>query len=206
MNFKVMTVAKEGFPFIFGLAMPSAICLALGFPWIGGVLLALALFVAFFFRDPRRNFQPAPGQVISPADGKIVSIRQEQGQEVLSIFLSVFNVHINRAPIGGKISKIDYKPGKFLVAFDERASSENEQNSITVEDGSKAVRFVQIAGLIARRIVCWKKEGQMLAAGERIGLIRFGSRVDVFLPPGSGIRVRLGDKVKAGVTVIGELP
>lgn len=202
-----MSIAKQGFPFILALAVPTVICFAAGFPWPGGALLFLTLFVVFFFRDPTRNYQPTPGQVVSPADGKVVWIRRgEEGQEVISIFLSVFNVHVNRSPIGGKIAKIDYRPGKFLIAYDERASTENEQNSISIDTGSHVVRFVQIAGLVARRIVCWVKEGETLTPGERIGLIRFGSRVDVFLPPGSKVQVQMNQKVKAGTSVIGELP
>lgn len=168
--------------------------------------MGLALFTAFFFRDPERNVQASAGQVLAPADGKVLSVRNENGQEALSIFLSIFDVHINRAPIGGRITKIEYKPGKFRIAYDERASSENEQNSITIERDGTMVRCVQITGLIARRIVCWKKEGDTLAAGERIGLMRFGSRMDVFMPAGSKIQVRAGDRVRGGLTVVGELP
>jgi phosphatidylserine decarboxylase len=123
----------------------------------------------------------------------------------VSIFLSVFDVHVNRSPIAGKISKIEYHPGKFLPAFDDKASLENERNSITIENENRTVRFVQIAGLIARRIVCWRSEGEKLQAGERVGMIKFGSRVDVFLPPGSVIQVQKGERVRAGETVIGEI-
>jgi phosphatidylserine decarboxylase len=200
-----MTIAKEGYPYILFLAAFSLIFFLLGFVWIGVVFLALALFVTFFFRDPERIFVVEHNQVLSPADGRVVSIRKEHGNEALSIFLSVFDVHINRAPIEGVIHKIEYKKGKFLAAFDERASIENEQNSITIENSGRAVRFVQIAGLIARRIVCWKREGEKLHAGERIGLIKFGSRVDVFLPEGSRWTVVKGQKVRAGKTVIGEM-
>jgi phosphatidylserine decarboxylase len=201
-----MSIAKDGYPFILGLAVPAAVCFALSLPWVGGALMGLALFTAFFFRDPERNVQASAGQVLAPADGKVLSVRNENGQEALSIFLSIFDVHINRAPIGGRITKIEYKPGKFRIAYDERASSENEQNSITIERDGTMVRCVQITGLIARRIVCWKKEGDTLAAGERIGLMRFGSRMDVFMPAGSKIQVRAGDRVRGGLTVVGELP
>jgi phosphatidylserine decarboxylase len=200
-----MTIAKEGYPYILFLAAFSLIFFLVGFIWVGVVFLSLALFVTFFFRDPERVFVAEPNQVLSPADGRVVSIRKEQGNEALSIFLSVFDVHINRAPIEGVVHKIEYKKGKFLAAFDERASTENEQNSITIENSGRAVRFVQIAGLIARRIVCWKREGEKLHAGERIGLIKFGSRVDVFLPEGSRWTVAKGQKVRAGKTVIGEM-
>lgn len=201
-----MSIARDGVPFILGLVAPAAVCFLLKAPVAGAVLLALALFVAFFFRDPDRRIQATANQVIAPADGKVLSVRNENGMEALSIFLSIFDVHINRAPFGGRITKVEYKPGKFLIAYDERASSENEQNSITIERDGTVVRCVQITGLVARRIVCWKKEGDTLAAGEKIGLMRFGSRMDVFMPAGSKILVRAGEKVKGGVTVIGELP
>ncbi len=142
----------------------------------------------------------------SPADGKVVWVRKQDGLEAISIFLSVFDVHINRAPISGKVSAIDYHKGKFLIAFDERASAENERNSITMEGKGYQVRFVQIAGLIARRIVCWRTPGENLRVGDRIGLIKFGSRVDVFLPAGSKVLVKKGDRVVGGKTAIGELP
>jgi phosphatidylserine decarboxylase len=182
----------------------AVIWFAFGFPVGGYIFLALGLFVLFFFRDPSREFHGGPGKIASPADGKIVSIRREGEQDVLSIFLSVFDVHINRAPISGTITEIAYKPGKFLVAFHEKASADNEQNSITIEQDGRAVRFVQIAGLIARRIVCWKKKGQKLQMAEKVGLIQFGSRVDVYFPPGAKPTVAMGQRVRAGETIVGE--
>src|SRR3990172_5228408 len=199
-----MSISKEGYPYIFPLAVLGVLGIVLHFWWIGGLLLALGAFVTLFFRDPERTFAGNSHQVASPADGKVLSVRNENRNPALSIFLSVFNVHINRAPIGGTITKIDYKKGKFLIAYDERASAENEQNSITIEKDGNAVRFVQIAGFIARRISCWRREGEALAVGDRIGLIKFGSRVDVFFPPGSVIHVKVGDKVAGGKTIIGE--
>lgn len=200
-----MSIAKEGYPFILILAAASVALFVFHQAAFALVLLALCVFVAYFFRDPERKLALAGPEVLSPADGKVVSVRNENGLETVSIFLSIFDVHINRAPVSGKITKIEYRKGKFLVAFDERASNENEQNSITIDHEGRTVRFVQIAGLIARRIVCWKKEGEKIEAGERIGLIKFGSRVDVFLPSGSRINVRVGQKVRAGETVIGEV-
>ena len=201
-----MSIAKEGYPYIAILGLAGIIALVAGWRWPGAGLLVLAAFVTFFFRDPDRKFEGSDQQIASPADGKVVSVRQENGQEAISIFLSVFDVHINRAPISGKVSGIDYHKGKFLIAFDERASLENERNSITMENQGKTVRFVQIAGLIARRIVCWSKPGETLQVGDRIGLIKFGSRVDVFLPAGSKIYVKRGDRVVGGKTAIGEFP
>jgi phosphatidylserine decarboxylase len=201
-----MSIAKEGYPYIAILGLAGIIALVAGWRWPGAALLVLAAFVTFFFRDPDRKFEGTERQIASPADGKVVSVRQENGQEAISIFLSVFDVHINRAPISGKVSGIDYHKGKFLIAFDERASLENERNSITMENQGKTVRFVQIAGLIARRIVCWRRPGETLQVGDRIGLIKFGSRVDVFLPAGSKIYVKRRDRVVGGKTAIGEFP
>jgi phosphatidylserine decarboxylase len=201
-----MSIAKEGYPYIAILGLAGIIALVAGWRYPGAALLVLAAFVTFFFRDPDRTFEGTDKQIASPADGKVVWIRQENGQEAISIFLSVFDVHINRAPISGKVSAIDYHKGKFLIAFDERASLENERNSITMENQGKTVRFVQIAGLVARRIVCWRNPGETLQVGDRIGLIKFGSRVDVFLPAGSKILVKRGDHVVGGKTAIGEFP
>ena len=201
-----MSIAREGYPYIAILGVAGLIALIAGWKWPGAALLVLAAFVTFFFRDPDRKFEGTEREVASPADGKVVSVRQENGQEAISIFLSVFDVHINRAPISGEISGIDYHKGKFLIAFDERASLENERNSITMTRKDATVRFVQIAGLIARRIVCWRKPGESLAVGDRIGLIKFGSRVDVFLPKGSKVYVKRGDRVIGGKTPLGELP
>ena len=199
-----MSIAKEGYKFVLFLAAISVIWFAVGFSIGGCIFLILSLFVLFFFRDPDRSFSGGADKVVSPADGKVVSIRKEGEQEVISIFLSVFNVHINRAPVSGTITDIQYRPGKFLAAFDPKASRENEQNSITIDHGGRTVRFVQIAGLIARRIVCWKRKGQELQLGEKVGLIQFGSRVDVFFPPGCKVAVQMGQKVKAGETIVGE--
>lgn len=202
-----MRIAKDGFPYIFFL-LPVGIALcAAGYIYAGIAFLVLGLFVTYFFRDPERNFAGGPRMVASPADGKVVSVRKEGEQEALSIFLSVFNVHVNRSPMAGVVSQVRYISGKFMGAFYEKASLENERNSITIQrpDGSQ-ITFIQIAGLIARRIVCWKKEGDTVGVGERVGLIKFGSRVDVILPPGSKILVKVGDTVRAGETAVGELP
>ena len=201
-----MSIAKEGYPYIAILGVLAIIAFIAGWKWPGLALLVLTAFVTFFFRDPDRTFEGTARQIASPADGKVVSVRQENGQEAISIFLSVFDVHINRAPISGNVTAVDYYKGKFLLAFDERASGENERNSITMEGQGHQIRFVQIAGLIARRIVCWSKPGENLAVGDRIGLIKFGSRVDVFLPAGSKIYVKRGDRVVGGQTPLGELP
>jgi phosphatidylserine decarboxylase len=162
----------------------------------------LAAFCLWFFRDPDRKVPPGP-VAVSPADGKVVVVKPEDaGATRISIFLNVFDVHVNRTPIGGKVACITYKKGEFLVASKEQASHSNEQNVITVDGAGSRVVFKQIAGLIARRIVCYKKPGDIVEAGERIGLIKFGSRVDVTLGPEWEVTVHPGERVSAGSSVI----
>jgi len=162
----------------------------------------LAAFCLYFFRDPERAVPSGP-VAVSPADGKVVAILPDPaGASRVSIFLNIFDVHVNRSPIGGKVMCVKYKKGQFLVASKESASHSNEQNVITVEGGGTRVVFTQIAGLIARRIVCTKKAGDIVDAGERVGLIKFGSRVDVFLGPEWEVAVRVGERVAAGSSVI----
>ncbi len=165
-------------------------------------LYILAAFCLYFFRDPERQIPEGP-VAVSPADGKVVAVLPDPaGANRISIFLNIFDVHVNRAPIAGKVMCVKYKKGQFLVASKEAASHSNEQNVITVEGGGSRVVFTQIAGLIARRIVCYKKAGDLVDAGERVGLIKFGSRVDVFLGPEWEVAVRVGERVSAGSSVI----
>jgi len=167
-------------------------------------LYILAAFCLYFFRDPERTIPEGP-VAVAPADGKVVAIkRDDAGANRVSIFLNIFDVHVNRTPIAGKIACIKYQKGKFLVASQEDASHSNEQNIITVDGGGSRVVFKQIAGLIARRIVCYKKVGDIVEKGERIGLIKFGSRVDVFLGPEWTVTVREGQRVSAGSSVIAQ--
>ena len=176
-----------------------------GFKYIAGLLFILALFIAFFFRNPSRRIPDGKNLIVSPADGKVVKIsRSESGDYCISIFLNIFDVHVNRSPISGKLTQLQYKRGKFKAAFDEQASQVNEQNIITVDGGDIQVTFKQIAGLIARRVVCWKRPGDRLEKGDLVGLIRFGSRVDVVLPGGVRIAVQVGDKVRGGSSVLGD--
>jgi phosphatidylserine decarboxylase len=176
---------------------------------------SLTLFVLFFFRDPNRKGMVDEDVVLTPADGKIMNIKEIEGAHNplgvdavrVSVFMSVFNVHVNRIPAGGKILKIIYQPGKFFSANLEKASSENENNRILIETAKgQQIMVVQIAGLIARRIACWIREGDTVRAGQRFGLIRFGSRVDLYLPVGSRIKARPCQKVRAGETILGYLP
>jgi phosphatidylserine decarboxylase len=175
-------------------------------PWVGSPFYVLAAFCLYFFRDPERV--PPPGDLLlSPADGKIVSIRPgpaELGPQAtrVSIFLNIFNVHVNRTPIPGVVKEVVYQRGKFLVASHEAASTENEQNTLVLEGLASRVMCRQIAGLIARRIVCYNRPGDTLAAGERIGYIKFGSRVDVIFGPEWKLEAKMGDKVLGGSTIL----
>lgn len=206
-------IAKEGFIFIAAGALFTLLGgLSLG--RIAGVLFgALTLFCIWFFRDPHRNIPQSEGLLVSPADGKVVDIsRTEEGRFLnkpaikISIFLNVFNVHVNRVPAAGKVIGIFYNAGRFFAANVPKASLENEQNAVVLETpAGKRIVCIQIAGLIARRIVCWIKEGSILTRGERFGLIRFGSRVDLFLPIETEIRVSLGQRVRGGETILGIL-
>ena len=203
-------MVKEGY--FFGLPLLALGGAASLHHWyiVGTVLVLLALFVFSFFRDPDRVIPSEPGAVVSPADGRVVVVTEEEnagrpGQRV-SIFLAIWNVHVNRAPASGTIVKMDYRPGKFLAAMRERASFENEQNVFTLSTESGEMVFKQIAGLIARRVVSWKKAGEQVLRGERIGLVRFGSRVDVWLPKGAEILVKVGENMKGGSSVIARWP
>jgi phosphatidylserine decarboxylase len=171
--------------------------------------LVLALFLLWFFRDPERVIPDAHGALVSPADGKVTHLSEcvEAGSpyQRISIFLSVFDVHVNRAPIGGVIREVRYQKGKFLNAMSVACAEENEQNIVTVEGEGQTVVFKQIAGLLARRIVFTKNVGDRVERGERIGIIKFGSRVDVFVPSSSAIQVKVGDKVKGGSSVLAYL-
>jgi len=208
-----MPIAREGWPLILVLLGLAVVMFLVRWPWVGGVFLFLGLFTAFFFRDPERPVPADPRLVLSPADGKVIVVGPApagnplgEGASQVSIFLSVFDVHVNRAPIGGRISKVEYHEGKFLPAFQDKASLANEQNSVTIEDGGRSVTFKQIAGLIARRIVFKKQVGDTVSAGERVGMIKFGSRVDMFLPKEVRLRVKKGDRVVGGMSAIGERP
>jgi phosphatidylserine decarboxylase len=165
----------------------------------------LAAFCLYFFRDPNREVPPGP-VAVSPADGKVVVVKPENGGQRISIFLNVFDVHVNRTPIPGRVTDVRYQGGQFLVASKEAASHSNEQNTITVDGTVEGqltrIVFKQIAGLIARRIICYKKPGDTVAAGERVGLIKFGSRVDVQLGPEWEVAVRVGQRVSAGSSII----
>ena len=177
---------------------------------VGGGLVLLGLFVFSFFRNPERNIPSEPGVLVCPADGRVVVSRDEpwngRAGKRVSIFLAIWNVHVNRAPAAGKITRLEYKPGKFLAAWDEAASLENEQNIFTQATEHGDIVYKQIAGWVARRVVSWKKAGETVARGERIGLMRFGSRMDIWLPSEAEIVVKVGDNVKGGTSVLARMP
>jgi phosphatidylserine decarboxylase len=196
-------IVKEAFRFLIPIFISAALAFAFGLYPAAFLVLLFAAFVAFFFRNPKREIPPDPRVIVSPADGKVVKVDRIGNVTKLSIFLSIFDVHVNRSPIAGRIEAIDYKKGKFKAAFNHAASVENERNVIMVADGNLKLVFTQIAGLIARRIVCWKKVGDTVAKGELIGLIRFGSRVDVLFPVGTEATVVRGMRVRGGESPIG---
>jgi len=206
-------LAAEGWIFIVPVAILATAAFLIQW-WIAGAVLALVfLFLLNFFRDPHRAGSERHIDVLSPADGTVVQIKDVPDGEVwqgltkqVSIFMSVFDVHVNRAPISGRIVHYRYNPGKKIAAFAEKSSTENEQNLVVIEDSHGGrVAFKQIAGLLARRIVFDKKEGDEVVRGERVGMIKFGSRVDMFFPPDADIKVGMRDKVKVGITVIAEI-
>lgn len=209
---RVLFLAPEGLPFV-GLGVALAVVGA-WFSWTAfAVLLGVAVLVALFFRDPSREVPPGAGLVVAPADGRVCLIGPapdahgaDPGSIQVSIFLSLLNVHVNRAPIAGTITEVAYHPGEFLPAFNDKASLRNEQNRVVIDGPEGRVGLTQIAGLVARRIVFRLAVGDEVERGERVGLIRFGSRTDIVLPSGTELRVALGDRVRGGRSILATLP
>jgi len=199
-------IAKEGFPFIIGSLAVFLILVIFPVKLIIFLSLVFGVFCLWFFRDPERNIPPFKEIMVSPADGRVVEVLETEyeGREVtkISIFMNVFNVHVNRMPIGGKIKSVTHKPGKFHAADKPEASYENEQNIIDIDTEFGEVTVKQVAGLLARRTVCNAEIGEELPIGERFGIIKFSSRVEVFAPKGFDISVKNGDIVRAGETVL----
>lgn len=198
----MVRVVRDGL--CYAVAFTAAGCLLwwLAGAWTAAPLWAAAAFSLYFFRDPEREI-PAGDVAVSPADGKILSVGPAgSGLTRVSIFMNIFDVHVNRAPIGGRISEVAYRKGRFLAANRERAAAENEYNHVVIQGEGTRVSFRQIAGLIARRIVFFKQPGDEVARGERVGLIKFGSRVDVFLGPEWEVAVRAGERVRAGASIL----
>jgi len=207
-------VAGEGYPFIGFAGFVTLITALLDYDMATLAGLAVTAFVLYFFRDPERVSPTAADAIVCPADGKVISIDKQFDDKFInehvykiSIFMNVFNVHVNRVPFAGTVTDIKYSPGRFYSANSERGALENETCAVVMEcENGRRFAFVQMAGLIARRIVCWAEKGDYLAAGQRFGLIRFGSRVDIYLPSQVQVEVSNGQKVKAGETVLGYFP
>jgi len=201
-----MALARESHPYLIvglGVTLGGAV---LGFPYLAAGALLISMFVAFFFRDPERDIPAGEDLVVSPGDGRVVEVLQSPEGLRISIFLSLFDVHINRIPVGGVIRDIRYRAGRFLPANMQGAALHNERNDLLIAAPWGEVRVAQIAGVVARRIVCWKKAGDRVQAGERFGLIQFGSRMEVLLPAGSAAEVGVGARVKGGSSILGRMP
>ena len=206
-----MTIAKEGFPIILFTASLSVATWAIGWLGLAGIFGILALGVLAFFRDPERCPPDGEDLIVAPADGKVVSITKvtqgslmKKAEARVSIFLSPLDVHINRSPIGGKVDDVKHTRGKFIAAYKDEASERNEQNSLKlVDDRGREVEVVQVAGVVARRIICRARKSDLLSRGARFGLIMFGSRTDLYLPASSRIEVSEGQRVKGGETIVG---
>jgi len=196
-------IAPDAFRFLIPLLILTAASFGMGWVPLSVFLLLLTSFVAFFFRNPHRTIPTDPSIIVSPADGKVVKIDKVGNVTKVSIFLSLFNVHVNRSPIAGNIEALDYRKGKFKAAYNHAASVENERNTIMVSNGRINLVFIQIAGVVARRIVFWKRIGDRVEKGDLVGLIRFGSRVDILFPAGTEVTVAVGDRVRGGSSPIG---
>ena len=207
-----MRIDPSGYPFIFG-ALGAAFLVGALWGWpLASPLFVLAVFFLFFFRDPERHVTDAPHAVLSPADGRVMVAGATTGQlappgswQQISIFLSPMDVHVNRMPVTGRVTKVQYHPGQFLPAYKAEAGDLNEYTELWVDHDGQPIVFRQIVGILARRIVCRAREGEVVKAGDRFGVMKFGSRMDLFLPPTATLRVRVGDKVIGAVTVLAEL-
>ncbi|PYS58277.1 MAG: phosphatidylserine decarboxylase family protein [Acidobacteria bacterium] len=202
-------MVRDGIPFVVVPIVLAAVPFLFGYWLLAIPLLALAAFMAFFFRDPHRSIPTEPGIVVAPADGRVTIVRlsdaHENPESLISIFLSPLDVHVNRAPIAGEIVEIAHKTGRFVMATKADARLVNEQNTLIIQGEPLTVRCTQIAGILARRIVCWKRKGERVKCGERFGMIKFGSRTDLLLPPTVEILVREGMHVRGGETIVGRI-
>jgi phosphatidylserine decarboxylase len=204
-DLKGLSMVRDAYKFFLPLLALGILSAFIHLSYPSLFFFVIAAFVCFFFRNPYRCIPAGKNLIVSPADGKVVKISPiDSGEQAISIFLNIFNVHVNRSPIAGELQQVEYKRGLFKAAFDDEASQVNEQNIITITGQDICIVVRQIAGLIARRVICWKKPGDSLQRGELFGLIRFGSRVDIVLPGHVKILVKVGDKVKGGSSIIGE--
>jgi len=203
-------MVREAYRFAIPPLVAGFVCLLFHWHWAAGILFFLGLFIFYFFRDPERVIPTEPGAVVSPADGHVVEIVEETFDGIpghrISVFLSIWDVHVQRAPVAGQVGSVVYKPGKFYAALRSAASEKNEQNVISIVTPDGTMVFKQIAGAIARRVLFWKSEGDTVVRGERVGMIRFGSRVDIWLPMGAQVGVRRRQKVKGGESILAKWP
>ena len=204
-----MGIDRAGWPFVIAAALPAILLLWRGWYWASAPFVVLALFMLFFFRDPDRVTPADPSAVISPADGRVLVAGDAEGASAppgtwkqVSIFLSPLDVHINRIPISGRVSKVHYQPGRFLPAYNPDAARVNERNEVWIEHDGQTLVVRQVVGVLARRLVCRIGEGAQVTTGQRYGLMKFGSRIDLYLPPDSQLKVRVGDRVRSGETVV----
>lgn len=201
-----MAIVKEGYPFIFIALVIATLLILIGFVKIGVIAIVVALFFTYFFRDPHIVITQGEGLILSPCNGTVLEIKEnDNGQSVIRVFLSVFDVHLQRTPISGTVKNVEHKPGKFLKAHDPQAHIVNEQNIITIENENGTYIVKQIAGILARRCVSWVKTGDVLKVGDKIGVIKFSSQVDLHMPAGYKINVKKGDKVISGITVFASI-
>ncbi|MDX6385110.1 MAG: phosphatidylserine decarboxylase [Blastocatellia bacterium] len=201
-------MVRDGIPYVFVPMLLALVLVIVGYWMVAIPLVLLAAFMAYFFRDPQRSVPAEAGVVVAPADGLVTIVRladATNAESLISIFLSPIDVHINRSPIGGVITDIAYKKGKYLMATRAESRVLNEQNTLTIQGDGLTVKCTQIAGILARRIVCWKRAGDRVKCGERFGMIKFSSRTDVLLPPNVKVLVREGMRVRGGVTVVGRI-
>ena len=209
-----LPLAREGYPLIVGCLVVTGILVVLGWHVLTLVALALTVFTVAFFRDPERVTPAGADLIVAPADGRVIKVAPVRDERFLkgdamlvSIFMSPFNVHVNRAPVTGRVVDVQYTHGKYFRAFADKASLDNEQNAVVLDDEQgRRLGCVQIAGFLARRIVCYLRPGMTVGRGQRYGMIKFGSRADVYLPPATSVRVQVGDRTRAGVTVLAQWP
>jgi phosphatidylserine decarboxylase len=209
LQYGAMKIDKAGWPFVAGAALPGVVAAWLGWFWVAGVFGALALFMLFFFRDPDRSTPADPLAIMSPADGRVLVAGEAEAAAApegtwkqLSIFLSPMDVHINRMPCAGRVTKVVYTPGRFLAAYNPDSARVNERNEVWLDRGGDTVVVRQVVGVLARRLVCRVGAGADVRTGERYGLMKFGSRIDLYLPPRCELKVRVGDRVRSGETVV----
>lgn len=201
-------MVRDGIPFVVVPLVIGVIPVVFGYWWVAIPFAIVAAFMAYFFRDPRRSIPLEPGIIVAPADGLITEVQLADSntpESLVSIFLSPFDVHINRAPIEGEIVDVSYTKGAFMMATKPEARLRNEQNCLTIQGNEITLKCTQIAGILARRIVCWKRRGEGVKCGERFGMIKFGSRTDLLMPPSVEVVVREGMRVRGGETIIGKI-